>query len=139
MLVLTNVRVAPTDSPRSADGRDLEARAGTSLPLTPDDFCSWIGKAAPGDRTVYYRGDLGLDRCRSTTSMSERGRQRLIALARQALIAAEDGRLHLLQHRHGDGDYSYIAVRATTLRKLRAPTKALAPLKKSAAQNHRDD
>jgi hypothetical protein len=137
MLVLTDVRVASTDSPRSADGRDLDARAGTSLPLTPDDFCSWIGKAAPGDRTVYYRGDLGRDRCRSTTSMSERGRQRLIALARQALIATEDGRLHLLQHRHGSGDYSYIAVRATTLRRPRAPTKAHRPAAQSATRDHR--
>ena len=33
-------------------------------------------------------------------------------LARQALLAAEDGRVHLLQRRHGDGDYSYIAVKA---------------------------
>ena len=41
-----------------------------------------------------------------------RDRLRLIALARQALIAAEDGRVHLIQRRHSDGDYSYIAVLA---------------------------
>ena len=138
MLVPTDVCVASSGSPRSENRRDVDARAGVSLPMTPDDFCSWIGKAAPGERTVYYRGDLGRDRCRSTTSMSERDRQRLIALARQALIAAEDGRLHLLQRRHGVSDYSYIAVRARKLRPARAATKALSLLKKTAAPNDRD-
>jgi hypothetical protein len=78
-----------------------------------DDFCGWIAMAMPGDSTVYYRGHLGRDRCRSTTIMSERDRQRLIALARQALLAAENGRVHLIQRRHGGGDYSYIAVKAS--------------------------
>jgi len=80
--------------------------------VTPDDFCSWLAKAMPGDTIVYYRGHLGRDRCRSTTALSEHDRQALIALARQTLFAAEDDRVHLLQRRHGDGDYSYIAVKA---------------------------
>jgi hypothetical protein len=138
MLVPIDLRIAASGSPRSKDRRDVNARASTSLPLTPDDFCSWIGKSAPGERTVYYRGDLGRDRCRSTTSMSERDRQRLIALARQALVAAEDGRLHLLQRRHAAGDYSYIAVRARKRAKARAPTMALSVLKKTTAPNDRD-
>ena len=62
--------------------------------------------------SIYYRGHLGRDRCRSTTALSERDRQELITLARQTLIAAEDGRVHLLQRRHGDGDCSYIAVKS---------------------------
>jgi hypothetical protein len=92
----------------------------TALPVTPDNFCGWLAMAMSGDTTVYYRGHLGRDRCRSTGALPERDRQRLIALARQALLAAEDGRVHLLQRRHGDGDYSYIAVKA------RAPARRAA-------------
>ena len=96
---------------RRRTGATLTVHAVTALPMTPDDFCGWLAKAMPGDATVYYRGHLGRDRCRSTTTLSERDRQGLIALARQAMRAAEDGRVHLLQQRHGDGDYSYIAVK----------------------------
>ena len=80
--------------------------------MTPDDLCGWLAKAMPGDATVYYRGHIGRDRCRSTSALSERDRQVLAMLARQALLATEDGRVHLLQRRHGDGDYSYLAVKA---------------------------
>jgi len=34
--------------------------------------------------------------------------------ARRALIFAEEGRVHLVQRRHGDGDYSYLAIKART-------------------------
>ena len=33
---------------------------------------------------------------------------------RRALIFAEEGRAHLVQRRHGDGDYSYLAIKART-------------------------
>ena len=102
----------PTSRLRRGNGRDAEGCARTALPVTPDDFCGWLAMATPGSASVYYRGHLGRDRCRSTTTLSERDRQALIALARQALLAAENRRVHLLQRRHGDGDYSYIAVKA---------------------------
>ena len=97
---------------RPGNGRDANGCTDTALPVTPDEFCGWLAMAMPGTATLYHRGHLGRDRCRSTTALSERDRQGLIALARQALLAAEDGRVHLLQRRHGDGDYSYIAVKA---------------------------
>ena len=101
-----------TNAPlRRGNGRDAEGCAGSPA-RDPDDFCGWLANGDAGQRTVYYRGHLGRDRCRSTTALSERDRQALIALARQALLAAEDGRVHLLQRRHGDGDYSYIAVKS---------------------------
>jgi hypothetical protein len=98
---------------RPGNGRDANGCAGTALPVTPDDFCGWLAMAMPGSATVYHRGHLGRDRCRSTTTLSERDRQTLIALARQAMLAAEDGRVHLVQQRHGDGDYSYIAFKSS--------------------------
>jgi hypothetical protein len=103
---------SPTTSRRRpGNGRDANGCTGTALPVTPDDFCGWLAMAMPGSATVYHRGHLGRDRCRSTTTLSERDRQMLIALARQAMLAAKDGRVHLVQQRHGDGDYSYIAVK----------------------------
>ena len=101
----------PTSRLRRGNGRDANGDADTAVPVTPDDFCGWLAMAMPGSATVYHRGHLARDRCRSTTTLSERDRQRLIALARQAALAAEGDRVHLVQQRHGDGDYSYIAVK----------------------------
>jgi hypothetical protein len=111
MLLTANQCTASIDPRRPGDGRDAGAFAGTTLQMMPDDFCGWLAKAFPGDASAYYRGHLGRDRCRSTTTLSERDRQALIVLARQAMRAAEHGRVHLVQQRHGDGDYSYIAVK----------------------------
>ena len=111
MLLPADHRTTSIDPHQPGNGRDTGERAGTGMPITPDDFCGWVDKAMPGDATVYHRGHLGRDRCRSTTNLSERDRQRLLALARQALRAAGDGRVCLFQRRHNDGDYSYLAVR----------------------------
>jgi hypothetical protein len=123
MLLPLDPRTALADPSPLANGRDADRCAAvTALPVTPDDLCGWLAMAMPGSATVYHRGHLGRDRCRSTTRLSERDRQGLIALARQALLAAEAGRVHLLQRRHGDGDYSYIAVKARTLRRASGAT-----------------
>jgi hypothetical protein len=111
MLHPADHRTTSTDPYQPGHCRAIGAHTGTALPMTAADFCSWVAKAVPAGTTVYYRGHLGRDRCRSTTPHSERDRQTLIALARQAMRAAEDGRVHLVQQRHGDGDYSYIAVK----------------------------
>lgn len=111
MLLPVDPRTTLTDSFRPGNGRDADGCAGTVLPVTPDDFSSWLAMAMPGSATVYYRGHLGRDRCRSTTALPERDRQGLTALARQARLAAEDGRVHLVQRRHGEGDYSYTAIK----------------------------
>ena len=117
MLLPVDACSLPTNRLRRGNGRDADRCAAvTALPVTPDDFCGWLAIATPGSASVYYRGHLGRDRCRSTTALSERDRQGLIALARQALLAAEAGRVHLLQRRHGVGDYSYLAVRARAAR-----------------------
>ena len=131
MLLPLDPRTALADPLPPANGRDANRRAAIkALPVTPDDFCGWLAKAMPGDGTVYYRGHIGRDRCQSTTGLSARDRQGLVALARQAMLAAEDGRVHLLQRRHGDGDYSYIAVKA------RAPEKRAAGRDPIQEQEH---
>jgi hypothetical protein len=117
---------------QSGNRRDVDGCARIALPVTPDDFCGWLAMAMPGSATMYHRGHLGRDRCRSTTALSERDRHGLIALARQALLAAEDGRVHLLQRRHGDGDYSYIAVRARTPRRASSATRNIPSTNRSS-------
>ena len=112
MLLPADSRAASTNPFRPGSGRDADGCVASALSTTPDDFCGWLAIAMPGSASVYYRGHLGRDRCRSTTALSERDRQALIALARQALLAGEADRVDLLQRRHGDGDYSYIAVKA---------------------------
>jgi hypothetical protein len=112
MLLAAHTRTTMIDRRSPGVGQDRDAGGRTALRLAAEQFCRWLSMAAPGDSTVYYRGHLGRERCRSTTTLSERDRQALIALARQALLAAEDGRVHLLQRRHGGGDYSYIAIKA---------------------------
>ena len=118
MLLATDPCSPSTARIRPGNGRDADRCTATaSLSVTPDDFCGWLAMAMPGDATVYYRGYLGRDRCRSPGRLPEPDRQRLIALARQALLAAEDGRVHLLQRRHGYGECSYIAVKARASRR----------------------
>jgi hypothetical protein len=81
-----------------------------SLLITEDAFCSWLGKAVPGDRVEYQRGHLLIDRSRKLGPFSETDRRELSAIANRALALAEQGRLCLVQKRHGDCDYSYIAI-----------------------------
>lgn len=117
MLLAAHTRTTMVDRCSPGVRQDRDAGGRTALRLAAEQFCGWLSMAAPGDSTVYYRGHLGRDRCRSTTGLSEPDRQRLIALARQALLAAEDGRVHLLQRRDGYGECSYIAVRARASRR----------------------
>jgi hypothetical protein len=81
-----------------------------TLSITEEAFCSWLGKAVPGDRIEYHRGHLLIDRSRKLGPFSETDRRDLSATANRALALAEQGRLCLVQKRHGECDYSYIAI-----------------------------
>jgi hypothetical protein len=81
-----------------------------TLSITEEAFCSWLGKAVPGDRVEYHRGHLLIDRSRKLGPFSETDRRELSAIANRALALAEQGRLCLMQKRHGYCDYSYIAI-----------------------------
>jgi hypothetical protein len=122
----------PAALKRRRPGTGKAAGGRTSaLPVSPNDFCGWLAMAEAGDTTVYYRGQLGRDRRRSAGALAEPDRQRLIALARQALLAAEDGRVHLVQRRHGAGDYSYVAIKARTSAGRGSPRNGSRPRRQS--------
>jgi hypothetical protein len=73
-------------------------------------FRRWVGHAQAGECFVYYRGRLATERFKGLSALSEADRRELGAVAGLALALAEQGHLHLLQRRHGAGDYSYLAV-----------------------------
>jgi hypothetical protein len=77
---------------------------------SPTRFRAWLGRARPGERLEYYRGLLAIDRVKGTSALKEAERRKLAAVADHALALAARNKLHLLQERHSDGDYSYWAV-----------------------------
>jgi hypothetical protein len=81
-------------------------------------FRTWCARARPGDRLEYYRGYLATDRIKGTSSLTEAERRKLTAMADHAFALADQGKLYLLQRRHGDVDYSYWAV-------VRAPARPI--------------
>jgi hypothetical protein len=81
-------------------------------------FRAWLVRARPGERLEYYRGHLGIDRVNGTSSLKEGERRKLAAVADHALALAGRGELHLVQERHGDGDYSYSAVARASVRSV---------------------
>jgi hypothetical protein len=90
----------------------LAVHGAQRLPLTRQQFEAWLRQAAPGDRLVYHRGYLAVDRARGSTRLSEPDRRELGAVAKAALILAERGEIHLIQRRVEPGDFSYLAVKS---------------------------
>jgi hypothetical protein len=88
------------------------------VPLLVTAFRGWLARAKPGDRIEYHRGFLALDRIKGMSSLNDAERRKLAAVADQALALADGGKLHLLQERHGNGDYSYWAVARPSVRSL---------------------
>jgi hypothetical protein len=80
-----------------------------SMPPSLASFRAWLAGARPGERLEYHRGFLAIDRIKGMSSLNEPERRKLVAVADQALALADRGGLHLLQERHGDGEYSYWA------------------------------
>jgi hypothetical protein len=101
---MTSVQLSPT-------------QAGTAISLAA--FRAWLTRAKPGERLQYHRGYLALDRVRGTSCLREAERRKLAAVAGHASALAGDGKLHLLQERHGHADYCYWAV-------ARAPARPIA-------------
>ena len=92
-------------------------RTPAGVPLSVAALFAWVARARPGDQIEYHRGFLALDRIKGP-SLEEAERLKLAAVAGHALALADRGKLHLLQERHGNGDYSYWAV-------ARAPARAI--------------
>ena len=85
-------------------------RTQAGVLLSVAAFRAWLVRARPGERFEYYRGHLGIDRVKATSSLKQAERGKLAAVADHTLALAGRGELHLLQERHGDSDYSYLAV-----------------------------
>jgi hypothetical protein len=88
-------------------------------PLTAARFWSWLARAAPGAALEYHRGLLILDRS-PASELSEDERRVVARLADAAFQAAEEGRVHLVQRRNDEFDFSYLAVKAAPARGKRA-------------------
>jgi hypothetical protein len=83
-----------------------------ALPVArKSELTAWLSRARPGDRVVYHQGFLAVD-CGCTSSLQERERRRLDALATAARAAAVAGVVHLVQERLGMGKFGYVAVRS---------------------------
>lgn len=80
-------------------------------PISEERFCDWVASALPGHRMEYFHGLLGHDRMPSAKALQEHDRLALVAVARRAMQLAEDGYLQLVQRRHGENSYSYIAIK----------------------------
>ena len=66
------------------------------------DILAWVTHAIPGDAFTYYRGDLACARAR---------REEHLEAASVAYSLYRRGLVELVQKRHGDADYEYIAQR----------------------------
>ena len=78
--------------------------------LSEIELCAWIAQAEPGAVLEYYRGFLALDRTAFGRFADTPARVAVAQLGSRAHDLAERGLVHLVQHRHGPGDYSYYAV-----------------------------
>jgi hypothetical protein len=96
----------------------LPSPTQAGAPLSVAALRAWIVRARPGEWLEYHRGLLAIDRVEGASSLKEPERRKLAAVADQALALADRGKLHLLQERHGNGDYSYWAV-------ARAPARSV--------------
>ena len=90
---------------------EIAAPKPSALPIREEDFCRWVGQAEPSDRLEYYRGYVAVDRAKGGSDLGDRKRRELAAIADRALALAQEGRLLVVQKRHGPGDYSYYAIK----------------------------
>lgn len=93
---------------------DLVARRALPprVPLLVDEaeLARWLATARRGDLLEYHRGVLAIDRLFYAGRPGGEHRRQLDRVANILLALAQEGGGHVLQRRHGDGDYSYIFV-----------------------------
>lgn len=76
-------------------------------------FRKFVIHAEPGKRCFYYRGHLFRDRGMKEAYQNGIDRSSVIELADFALYLQRRGLVDLVQKRHGDDDYSYLAIRTS--------------------------
>jgi hypothetical protein len=83
------------------------------------EFRGWLARAEAGPWFEYHRGHLIWDRSPSS-ELPEGDRRALTRIANAVFQAAEEGRVHLVQRRHGPFDFSYLAIKSIRSRNRRA-------------------
>ena len=78
---------------------------------TVDELQVWLETSSPGERIEYHRGCLPLDRTLGFSELGEQRRHELNVIADRVQALAKEGRLILVQKRHGEGDYGYLAIK----------------------------
>ncbi len=104
---------------RAAPEAPVPLPASIALIIDVAGFEGWLRAAHPGSRITLHRGHLSVDRQQRPHAPHDPARDELNRLADRAMRASERGLVHLVQKRHGDADYSYIAIRARTPAKRR--------------------
>jgi hypothetical protein len=99
---------APSPSPMPV-ARPRQRRTKTPR-LNEVELCAWIAQAEPSAVLEYHRGFLALDRTAFGRLGETPARAALSMLGNRAHDLAERGLVHLVQHRHGAEDYSYLAI-----------------------------
>jgi hypothetical protein len=79
------------------------------LALREAELRAWLEQANAGDVLEYHRGYLAMDRV-AGSRLGEKARQELDRVATKLFALASSSRGHLLQRRHGNGDYTYLFV-----------------------------
>jgi hypothetical protein len=79
------------------------------LLVDESELLSWLSTANAGDVLEYHRGYLAMDRVPGSR-LGEEARQELDRIANKLFALASSSRGHLLQRRHGNGDYTYLFV-----------------------------
>jgi len=102
------IAAVPRTTPRAV--KSAQRARAPKVRLNEIEFCAWVAQAEAGDRLAYYRGSLVSDALAPLSPLTEPERAALKALAAGAYRAAEQGLVHLVQHRHGLDDYSYLAI-----------------------------
>jgi hypothetical protein len=80
-----------------------------SMLVNEEGLRTWLGQANAGDVLEYHRGYLAMDRV-AGSRLGEEARRELDRVANKLFALASSSHGHLLQRRHGDGDYSYLFV-----------------------------
>jgi hypothetical protein len=104
---------------------DARIAAAAETPIEgASEFAAWLRTAAPGDRAIYYLGQLTVDRSVGSSPFTEQRRSLVDHLANEVLAAAVADRVVLVQQRLGPRMFAYIAVAAGLVQRRRATSRS---------------
>jgi hypothetical protein len=83
------------------------------------EFRGWLARTGGCPWFEYHRGLLIWDRS-SQSELSDDDRRVLGKVANAVFLAAEEGKVHLVQRRNGPFDFSYLAVKSVRSANRRA-------------------